>query len=830
MKKNNKKKPAKDYLRLALLLLISGGLLFGGIIVYFSRTLPPLSVLDDKIVSQSTKIYDREGETLLYEIYDEERRTIIPFEEIPEVIKRATIAIEDESFYSHPAFDIRGVARALITGVLRGRFIQGGSTITQQLAKNAFLNPERSLRRKIKELISAYRIEKIYSKDEILTLYLNQIPYGHNSYGIEAASQTFFNKRAINLSLSEAAMLAALPRAPSYYSPWGFHTDELERRRIHILKRMHQLGFIDEVQLEDASQNKPQIVDQPIKADFPLAPHLVLMVQNYLNQKYGEDFVQRAGLKIITTLDVNLQRIANEAVRQGAERNTKLYQGHNAALVAEDPATGQILALVGSKDYFAPSEPDNCLSTKTCRFEGNFNAAFQGLRQPGSAFKPFGYLASFMAGLTPDTIVFDVPTEFAPNQPLCPALVDFNNTNPLCYHPRNFDERFRGPVSLKEALAQSINVPSVKVLYLAGINSTIDLAEKFGITTFKNRERLGLSLILGGGEVRLTELVNAYSVLAQEGVKRDQVFILKIEDAQGRIQEEFKDSPRQITDPQYPRLINDILSDRNLRAPLFQASLRLTEVQGYQVALKTGTTNDYVDAWAIGYTPNLVVGVWAGNNNNEPLKARGGSILAAIPIWHNFISQALQHRPAQTFNKPSPIPVSNPILRGELDLKNIHNILHYLNQLTDPQYKNWERAVIYWLKNNSLPNQISEPMYSYAADSPFFMFGQESQQKSPLPVSAKGSINLDILSPRNGEFISDRAINLTADISADYSINKIEVYFNQKLVESVTGDWSNNYIYQLRFQPAQINLQNSLVVRVTTQGNQQASKEVIVFR
>lgn len=818
----------KNYLRLILILPILGLFFFAAAVIYFSQTLPPPSSLDGKIISQSTKIYDRSGQVLLYEIYDEEKRTVIPFEDIPEVVKMATIAIEDESFYSHPAFDIKGIIRAFITGVLRGRFVQGGSTITQQLAKNAFLTPEHSLRRKIKELILAYRIEKIYSKDEILALYLNQIPYGHNSYGIEAASQTFFNKSATDLSLSEAAMLAALPRAPSYYSPWGSHTDELERRRVHILKRMYQLGFIDETQLEDAIQNKPRVVSQPIKADFSLAPHFVLMVQNYLNQKYGEDFVRRAGLKVTTTLDVELQKIANLAVKEGAKRNTELYEGHNAALVAEDPSTGQILALVGSKDYSAPSEPEGCLPTTTCRFEGNFNAATQGLRQPGSAFKPFGYLMAFMTGLTPDTIVFDVPTEFTPNQPACPALVDFSNTNPLCYHPRNFDERFRGPISLKEALAQSINVPSVKALYLAGINSTIDLAEKFGITTLKDRSRLGLSLILGGGEVRLTELVNAYSVLAQEGIKRDQVFILKVEDADGRVWEEFKDNPRRVVDAEYPRLINDILSDSRLRQPLFQASLRLTEVPGYQVALKTGTTNDYVDAWAIGYTPNLVAGVWVGNNNNEPLKKYGGSILAAVPIWHDFMSQALRYRPAQTFNKPSPIPVTNPILAGEFDPKNAHNILHYLNRLNDPQYKNWEEAVIYWLKNNPLPAKISEPMYSYTAEASPFM---PSQQLITFPqYQTSGNINLEIISPKNGDFVGNQQIHLTAKLSADSPINKIEVYFNRELIESAIGDWGNNYVYQLNFQPPKMNLQNSLVVRVTTQTNEQSSKEIIVFK
>lgn len=812
-----KKTKNRNYLLVLLFIVITGSAAIFLVFTYLSRNLPPISELDNYSVGQSTKIYDRAGQTLIYEIYGEEKRTILPSEEIPDLIKKATVAIEDESFYSHPAFDVRGIARALLVNVLKGGVVQGGSTITQQLAKNSFLSPERSLLRKVKELILAYRIENLFSKDEILALYLNQVPYGQNSYGVEAGSRVYFNKPAKEMSLSEISLLAGLTKAPSYYSPWGAHAEELEKRRIYVLERMLELGFIDKEQFA-AGSLKPQLMKEPQKTDFSLAPHFALMVQEYLNQKYGEDFVRRAGLKVTTTLDVELQKMANKAVEWGAKRNTELYDGRNAALVAEDATTGQILALVGSKGYSLPSEPMGCIEAKTCQFEGNFNVASQGLRQPGSAFKPLGYLTAFLEGLTPDTVLFDAPTEFAPNNPSCPSIVDFNNRLPECYHPKNFDSKFRGPISLKEALAQSRNVPSVKVLYLAGLDKTIDLAERFGITTLKDRGRLGLSLILGGGEVKLAELVNAYAVFAEEGIKHEQTFILKVEDADGKIWEEYREERERVVEEQYPRLINDILSDRNLRMPLYRASINLTEVPGRQVALKTGTTDDHVDAWALGYTPDLVAGVWIGNNNREPMKSEGSSILAAVPVWHNFMAAALANRPVRTFNKPALIPVSNPILRGELDRNNVHDILHYLNRLSDPQYKNWEEGVSAWLKENPLPAVISSPSYSYEADSQ-----EEGGDVAPE------NMTINLASPKAGAFISQE-IKITALLSSPSPINKIEVYFNSELVESKTGAFGQSYSYDLSFSPKTVKLQNLLVLRATNESGAQSAKEIIVFK
>ena len=675
-----------------------------------AKELPSPEQFADRQINQSTKIYDRTGETLLYEIHGEEKRTIVPFEEIPDFVKQATISVEDREFYSHKAFDWRAIIRALFVNIIKGRVVQGGSTITQQLAKNAFLSPERTYERKLKELILAYWIEQRYSKDEILNLYLNQISYGANAYGIESASRTYFNKSAKDLNLAEAAILAALPKAPSYYSPWGSHKEELEQRKVYILEQMFKSGFIDEEEKERAGNSKIKFSEQNI--GLIKAPHFVMMVKEFLVEKYGEEILEKGGLNVITTLDWKFQKAAEQTIEDGAKRNAELYDGRNAALVAQDPKTGQILALVGSKDYLAEPEPIGCEPGKTCQFEGNFNVASQALRQPGSAFKPLAYITAFQKGYSPETVVFDLPTEFSTYGNTCPLTgINFFDNNSLCFHPENFDRQFRGPVNLRNALAQSINVPSVKVLYLAGINDSIKTAQNFGITTLTDPSRYGLSLVLGGGEVKLIDLVGAYSVFAQEGVKHRQAFILEVKNSQGKVLEKYLDQATQIIEPQYAKLINNILSDAEARSPLFQNSLNLTVFEGREAALKTGTTNDYRDAWTIGYTPSLIVGVWAGNNNNKPMQKQAGSILAAIPIWHDFMSKVLENYPIEFFNKAEQINQTKPMLNGEYIFNNeTHNILYYINKNdplgpqpsspeTDSQFWNWELPIKNWWQN-----------------------------------------------------------------------------------------------------------------------------------
>jgi len=692
------KKRKRLFLKIiGLVLLAILGLGFWGLIVItrIAKDLPNPEQLVNRQINQSTKIYDKTGHVLLYEIHGEEKRTIIPFEEIPDYIKKATLAIEDQGFYVHPAFDWRAIVRALITDVMKGQIVQGGSTITQQLAKNTFLTPEQTITRKVKELILSYWIEQRYSKDEILNLYLNQVPYGSNAYGIEAAAQTYFSKSAKDLNLAEAATLAAMLQAPSYYSPWGLHQNELKQREDYVLEQMLNAGFIDEQQKQQAQNFKLEFTSSNIGSIK--APHFVMMVRDYLVNKYGEGVVENGGLGVITTLDYSLQQLAEQVVKDGVQRNTELYKGTNAALVAQDPKTGQILALVGSKDYF------------DIKNEGNFNVAAQGLRQPGSSIKPIVYITAFEKGYSAESMVFDLPTEFSSYNNICPLInINFFDNNPLCFHPENFDGKFRGPVNFRQALGQSINVPSVKILYLAGLVDTIKTAQDFGITTLNDPNRYGLSLVLGGGEVKLIDMVNAYSVFSQEGIKHRQSLLLEVKDSGGRVLEKYIDQANQVVEPQYALIINNILSDIETRAGLFQNSLSLTVFPDREVALKTGTTNDYKDAWTIGYTPSLVVGVWAGNNDNKPMQKNAGSILAAVPIWHDFMDKAIETQIPEFFNKPEDVPESKPMMDGQYIINGeTHNILYYVdknnplgpqpsNPEIDSQFMNWELPVKSW--------------------------------------------------------------------------------------------------------------------------------------
>lgn len=718
--------------------LFAAVILFISVFFYYSRLLPDPNAWQDRRIIQSTKIYDRDNKTLLYEIHGEEKRTVIPFDQIPQIVKDATISAEDTDFYKHSGINFRGIFRAVLADIRGNKITEGGSSITQQLIKNAYLTSERTFSRKIKEMILAVALERRYSKNEILNFYLNQIPYGSNAYGIEAASLTYFNKTAKELNLAEAVYLASLPKAPSYYSPYGTHADELKSRANYTLSRMHDLKYISDEDFKKAQKITVNFVGQKTGI---IAPHFVMFIREYLNNKYGEDFVEQGGLKVTTTLNLDFQKIAEKAIEEGAKRN-EIYNTKNAALVAIDPKSGQILAMVGSKNYWGEPEPKGCEPGKTCQFEPNVNLATS-LRQPGSSFKPFVYATAINNGFTPDTVIWDVPTEF---NPLCSwnGIAESGVDQETCYHPKNYDGRFRGPVTLKQALSNSLNLPSVKILYLAGINDSINIAESLGITTLKDRSRYGLSLVLGSAEVKLLEMVSAYGVFSQEGVKHDPTGIIKVEDGNGRILEEYESGGQKIINEQVARVINDILSDNNARAPIFGLYSPLS-LGKRKAAAKTGTTQDPIeetkarDAWIVGYTPSLVAGVWTGNNNNTPIEKGGAGVMAAGPIWHEFMIRALQDTPIENFIKPDPIITEKPILNGQYQIseklkvnKNngllatektptslieertfteIHEILYWLNKNdprgdprpnpeSDSQYKNWEMALQNWLQNN----------------------------------------------------------------------------------------------------------------------------------
>ena len=675
---------------LFLWFFVIGLIVFLSLFLYLKSTIPDPESIALRRVTESTKIYDRTGQTLLYDIHGEEKRTIIPWEKIPDNIKGATLAAEDSDFYKHKGVNFQGILRAIYKDIKNFNLSQGGSTITQQLIKKALLGDQKTITRKIKEWILAIEVERRFTKDEILWMYLNQIPYGSNAYGVEAASKTFYNKSTSGLTLAEAAALAAVANAPTYYSPYGSHVDRLLARKDFVLNRMLELGFISEEEHKTAINEK--IAFSSSKESLN-APHFVIMVKEYITEKYGEDIVENGGLRITTTLDAELQDVAEKTVSKYAEINKK-YKAKNAAMVALDPKTGDLLSLVGSVDYF---DIEN---------EGNFNVAIA-KRQPGSSFKPFAYAAAFDKGFPDGTILFDVKTEFNPN---CnPNGNDKKDQYGLdCYNPQNYDLRFRGPVNLRHALSQSLNIPSVKILHLAGIPNTIDLATKMGITTLNEPNRYGLSLVLGGAEVRLADMVSAYGVFANDGVRNNWSFVLKVETSDGTILEEKETDPERVLDSRVARLINNVLSDNSARSPVFGYSSSLY-VPGRSVAAKTGTTQENRDAWVVGYSPALAVGVWVGNNKNESMTAAGAGISAAGPMWREFIGEALKKFPNEQFISPGPVTSDKPMLNGnykninpDTGQEEVHSILYYLDK-SDSQFNNWEWAVSNFIQPQASP-------------------------------------------------------------------------------------------------------------------------------
>lgn len=560
--------------------------------------------------------------------------------------------------------------------IATGSLSQGGSTITQQVIKNTFLSRERTLGRKVREAILAIELERNYTKEKILEIYLNQIPYGSNAYGIEAASRVYFGKSAADLTLAEAALLAALPQAPSYYSPYGPHRDELIVRQHYALDRMVMMGSISEEEAQAARQAPLafQKTSTPIRA-----PHFVLWIRELLEARYGALNVEEAGFRVISSLDWELQQKVEGIVRERALENEQKYKARNAAAVVIDPRQGEVLAMTGSRDYFDES------------VDGNVNVTLRPL-QPGSAFKPFAYAAAFEKGYRPESIIYDAPTHFGGG-----------------YTPRNYDGRFRGPVTLRSGLAQSLNIPSVKTLYLAGVDETIDLAEDFGITTLKNRSAYGLALVLGSAEVKLFELARAYGVFATEGVFVPSRPILRIENARGDVLEEPRPAPRRVLDREVARMINDVLSDNEARTPTFGAQSALF-TPGIPTAVKTGTTQNNELAWTVGYTPEVVVGVWAGNNNHrqEPISRQGAGVAAAGPMWNAIIHAVPRSSPPPAFTKPNlRQPIPKPMVGGYLGEPG-HDILFYTHKdypedprysspsYHDPQFALWEAGAARW--------------------------------------------------------------------------------------------------------------------------------------
>ncbi|NTV41235.1 MAG: penicillin-binding protein [Candidatus Moranbacteria bacterium] len=621
------KKASKHYLKQAFLGILDAFLITAAAVVvflawlYYSAT-PAADQLVKRKIAQTSTIYDKSGEHILYTLYGEENRKIISHGEIPDIVRNATIAAEDSNFYHHIGIDPLAMARALRVNISNNGIRQGASTITQQLARSAFLTREQTIQRKILEVVFALKIEKNYTKDQILDQYLNEVPYGANAYGVEVASQTYFGKPAKDLTLDEAAFLAALPKAPSFYSPYGVHRNELKLRQADILSHMIQLNLVSYRDAKKSMEIDTLAKIKPLSKAIA-APHFVFYVLGQLEEKYGTDLLQTGGLSIFTSLDWNMQKEAEKSVAVGAQKNN-VRGASNAALIAIDPKNGDVLAMVGSKDYFDSS------------IDGQVNVTTS-LRQPGSSFKPFAYAHAFEIGYQPETRILDAKTNFGP---------DGSGKD---YVPGNYDGKFHGLLTMRETLAQSLNVPAVKTLYLASVDGTIELAHRMGITTLNERNRYGLSLVLGGGEVRLLDMASAFGVFATDGIRNPIRPVVKIVGKFGTVIYQAGIDSRQALDQQVARKINSILSDNKARTPIFGSRSALMLDDGRAVAAKTGTTQEFRDAWTIGYTPSLVVGVWAGNNDNSPMKSGSDGVFVAAPIWKDYMQRILGSTPKENF-------------------------------------------------------------------------------------------------------------------------------------------------------------------------------------
>ena len=582
---------------------------------FILKDIPSTATIGITSYPQSTKIYDRNGERL-YTIFASKNQTFVPFEKIPDELKKATIAIEDKDFYKHGAIDLRGIARAFLANVLNQELQQGGSTITQQLVKNSLLTPERTITRKVREIILAFIVESVYTKDKILEMYLNQVSYGGTAWGVQAASLVYFDKSVDKLNLAESAFLAALPEAPSIYSPFGSRPELGKSRQLEVLKTMRDQEYITNAQKNEAGEHVLKFSKIQNKI---LAPHFVFFVKDLLTQKYGDRMVEQGGLEVVTSLDLPLQEYAQASVAAEIESLARLRVSNGAALIT-NPKTGEVLAMVGSRDYFDEEH------------DGNVNVTLA-RRQPGSSIKPINYAVGLIKGYTAAT-------------PFVDEKVCFPNPGHAPYCPVNYDGKFHGVVQMRYALANSYNIPAVKMLKANGVEAMVATASAMGITTFTDPSRYGLSLTLGGGEVTMLNMAEAFGVFANNGYRIPLRAILKVTDSKGKILEEYKPPKSTIFGEKVlpdgiAYIISHILLDNGARSQAFGTNSDL-KIGNYPVSAKTGTTNDLRDNWTIGYTPSYVVAVWVGNNDNTPMAGVASGITGASPIWNSLMTKVLE--------------------------------------------------------------------------------------------------------------------------------------------------------------------------------------------
>lgn len=825
------------------------GLIVAGIILLFifiailSIGLPDVKDLDKLAVAQSTTIYDREG-NILYVKHGGENRQYIPIDQMSENIINATVAMEDDQFWTHSGFDPMGIARAVF-GQITNTPTGGGSTITQQYVKNAFLSPEQTYTRKLKELILSVRLEQEFEKEKILELYLNKIPYGNNAYGIEKAAQIYFGKSASELTLPEAAILASLPQAPSYYNPYGQHRySELTRtfdegeaaaRNIQsesdlrdnefmrgligqdvaldpehsvyiqgrtdlVIRAMERTGYITEQEGEDALEALQSIEFKKYQEKIA-APHFVFYIIDQLEEEYGQEIVEQGGLNVYTTIDPKLQEYAVAAVEEGAARNTEGYNVKNGALVALDPTTGEILAMVGSKDYFSDE------------IDGAVNIITQ-YRQPGSSFKPIVFAQSFYNRYAPASVIFDVRTRFGSSS-----------------FPDNYDGQFMGPISIRTALAQSRNIPAIKAYFLAGGQEPIiELAERMGIQFLDTERDYGWPLALGTAEVRPLDIASAFGVFANNGVRHEPSSILRVENSSGEVLDEWQPQEgEEVLDPQIAYLISDILADQEAG---LGGNLQVT---GRTVAAKTGTSNVDIgnnnirprDMWTIGYTPNLVTAVWTGNNDADDgtPSATASGFTNAAPIWKSFMTQALAELPSEDFTAPEgittesvskltgklpgpdtpedqiveeifasfsvPTEIDDTVTLTRIDTRNmklaneycppkyVEDVSFISLQAIDPSNESWQEGVDKWLEENSQSFFSGEE--EVVSD---IIYGRPPSEESELcsEKNLEDAPEITIREPDNNDRIeSGSNLEVTVRVQADNGVEKVEYYFDDQL-------------------------------------------------
>ncbi len=776
-------------------------------------------------IPQSTNIYARDG-SLLYSIHGEYKRTVIPFSDMNANVRNASVAVEDKNFYHEGGISYTGILRSIIADITHLGKSQGASTITQQYVRNAILTRDKTWARKIKEIILSIEVNERYTKDQVLALYLNQIPYGRNAYGIEAGAQAYFGVDAQNLDLAEAAYMAALPQAPSYYNPFGPNRADLDARKNTVLDDMLAQGYITKQQ-HDAAEK--EVVPFVAPTDDLVAPHFVAYIQNYLATKYGESTLETGGLQVYTTLDPKLQAIAQSVVTAQATINAKKYNGNNAALVAIDPKTGQILAMIGSKDPNAAPQPAGCTPGSTCTFEPDFNVATSP-RQPGSSAKPYVYVTAF-----------EQPYNMAPSTPRFDVVTDFGNDGSgKDYIPHNYSDEEYGPVDIRTALDGSLNIDAVKTLDQIGVSNAVATMHAAGITS--PLTGCGLSLVLGGCEVTLLDHTSGYATFADGGVHNPVTGILKITDSNGNVLEQYQAQPQQVVDPQADYELIDVLTDNNARAFVFGARSPLY-FSDRTVAAKTGTTQNFRDGWTLGFTPSLAAGVWVGNNDGEDLKSGSDGVVVAAPIFHAFMEQALAGTPNEAFPVPAGIthvnvdPVSG-LLPNQFtpttvsaifasysvptQLDNVHqvfsvpedptnqnsplvNTLYTIIHSEEPNNPAWEAPAENWLTahgytyppTDAIPVPITAPgagtANSQTVPTPATTGGGSTPPSNP---SAPPVVQINI--PADGTVVNTLPITVSASVipSGTNTVAKVELLIDGTVSQTQTNG-GGTYVFDL---------------------------------